>query len=138
MFYTCPSEKSALAPIRFWAATHIQRALFIASILFPLSAGATDAAEDPTSSTTVRLKVAPETVLGSIPDGFIGFGYETSAVAREGFFSATNTHMVQLYRTLGTNGLVRIGGIIGDHTRFEPDGTPAAHAMNETTVINKA
>ena len=73
-----------------------------------------------------------------IAEDFIGFGYETSAVAREGFFSANNKHMVQLYRTLTNNGLVRIGGIIGDHTRYEPDGQLSAQTTKGTTVINNA
>jgi hypothetical protein len=73
-----------------------------------------------------------------IADDFMGLGYETSAVAREGFFSPKNTHMVQLYRTLSTGGLVRIGGIIGDHTRYEPDGQLAAQTTKGMTVINKA
>jgi hypothetical protein len=117
----------------------IQRILFIALLLFPLAARAADTAGDRQAvANVVRLKFDPDAVLASIPDSFIGFGYETSAVARQGFFSAGNKHMVQLYRTLTTNGLVRIGGIIGDHTRFEPDAAPAAHDMNGTTVINKA
>ena len=95
-------------------------------------------AQQPTPPETIHLELDPHTPLRKIADDFIGFGYETSAVAREGFFSARNTLMVQLYRTLSTNGLVRIGGIIGDHTRFEPDGVPVAHAMQETTVINRA
>ncbi len=80
----------------------------------------------------------PATAVMPIADDFIEFGYETSAVAREGFFSAKHMHMVQLYRTLSTSGLVRIGGIIGDHTRFEPDGKPVAQTMKGTTMINQA
>jgi hypothetical protein len=118
---------------------HIQRSLFIALLLFPLAARAADTAGDRrTGADAIRLKIDPDTILASIPDSFIGFGYETSAVARQGFFSPDNKHMVQLYRTLSSNGLVRIGGIIGDHARFEPDAAPVARAMNETTIINKA
>ena len=120
---------------RIAATSRIQRALCVAVLLFPL---AVQAAEPPPGPTAVRLKVDPTSARNSIADSFIGLGYETSAVAREKFFSAENTHLVQLYRTLSPNGLVRIGGIIGDHTRFEPAGVPAAHDMNGTTVINKA
>jgi len=84
------------------------------------------------------MRVDPQVVVASIANDFVGFGYETSAVARVGYFSAGNAHLVQLYRTLGRHGLVRIGGIIGDRTRFEPEGTPVPHAMQETTVINRA
>ena len=95
-------------------------------------------AQQPISPDAISIQVEPGTVLTRIADDFTGFGYETSAMAREGFFSAKNTHMVQLYRTLGTSGLMRIGGIIGDHTRFEPDGKPVPHAMQDTTVINRS
>ncbi len=39
---------------------------------------------------------------------------------------------------MSTYGLVRIGGIIGDHTRYEPDGKLVAQTMKGTTVINQA
>ncbi len=42
----------------------------------------------------VRIQIDPAMALTPVADDFIGFGYETSAVAREGFFSAKNTHMV--------------------------------------------
>jgi hypothetical protein len=73
-----------------------------------------------------------------ISDDFIGFGYETSALARAGFFSARNTRLVQLYRTLSPHGLVRIGGNISDHTRFVPGATPLVRSEKETSVINQA
>jgi hypothetical protein len=153
---SCIPSRFARAPVKVWVSInprssdrhfrpwritvtrHIQRSLLIALFLFPLAVRAADTAEDLRPANLVRLKVDPDKVRASIADDFIGFGYETSAVARQGFFSADNKHMVQLYRTLSTSGLVRIGGIIGDHTRFEPEAQPVAHAMNETTVINNA
>ena len=110
--------------------------LIIAAILSV--AAATLHAQQPSPADIVRIGVDPHTVLEPIADDFIGFGYETSAVAHAGYFSANNTHLVQLYRTVSTHGLVRIGGIIGDHTRFEPEGTPLPRSMQDTTVINKA
>ncbi len=85
----------------------------------------------------VRIQVEPETVLGRISPGFIGFGYETSAVAQSNYFSANNAALIQLYRNLGSHGLIRIGGNISDHTRFVPDGIPAVHTEQEVTVINR-
>ncbi len=70
------------------------------------------------------------------PD-FLGFGYETSAVAQSNFFSATNLTMIQLYRNLSQHGLMRIGGIISDHTKYVPDGIPAARTQTEVTIINQ-
>ena len=68
----------------------------------------------------------------------MGFGYETSAVAQSNFFSPNNVTMVQLYRNLSSHGLIRIGGIISDHTKYVPDGTPVAHTQREVTIINQA
>lgn len=87
---------------------------------------------------TLRLTIDPHSVGMAISDDFIGFGYETSAVAREGYFSPKNTPLVQLYRTLSSHGLVRIGGNISDHTRFVPDGLPQVRSEKDTTVINQA
>jgi hypothetical protein len=46
--------------------------------------------------------------------------------------------MVQLYRNLSSNGLIRIGGIISDHTRYVADGTPVVQTQRGVTIINRA
>lgn len=86
----------------------------------------------------VKIQVDPRTVVSHISPDFIGLGYETSAAAQSNYFSAKDTTLIQLYRNLSTHGLIRIGGIISDHTRYVPDGTPAAHDMKQVTVINQA
>jgi len=86
----------------------------------------------------VKIQVDPNTVLSRISADFMGFGYETSAVAQPNFFSPKNVTMVQLYRNLSSHGLIRIGGIISDHTRYMPDGTPVARAQIAVTIINQA
>jgi hypothetical protein len=102
-----------------------------------LMACASSAGELRSSPEKVRVSIDPDLVQTSISDDFIGFGYESSAVAREGYFSAGNTRLVQLYRTLSPHGLVRIGGNVSDHTRFVPDGTAQAQSEKGTTVINQ-
>lgn len=86
----------------------------------------------------VKIHLDPSTVIGNIPDDFLGLGYETSAVAQPGFFSAKNIRMIHLYQNLGSHGLIRIGGNISDHTRFIPDGTATAKTEREVTIINRA
>jgi hypothetical protein len=86
----------------------------------------------------VKMQVDPKTTLGGISEDFIGFGYETSAVAQSNFFSAKNTTMVQLYRNLSPHGLIRIGGNVSDHTKYVPEGVPVARTEKEVTVINRA
>jgi hypothetical protein len=111
-------------------------ALFLlwAAVLMACASSATQSAA---STEKVRISIDPNSVLTPIADDFIGFGYESSAVAREGYFSPGNTHLVQLYRTLSPHGLVRIGGNVSDHTRFVPDGTPQVQSEKGTTIINQ-
>jgi hypothetical protein len=90
------------------------------------------------ASEPVRIHIESDTIVVPISEDFIGFGYETSALARPGFFSTNNTRLVQLYRTLSPRGLVRIGGNVSDHTRFVAEGTPAVRSEKETTIINQA
>jgi hypothetical protein len=86
----------------------------------------------------VKIQVDPNTTLSRISADFMGFGYETSAVAQSNFFSPKNVSMVRLYRNLSSHGLIRIGGIISDHTKYVPDGRPVAHSQKEVTVINQS
>ncbi|MCX5772614.1 MAG: hypothetical protein NTZ09_20410 [Candidatus Hydrogenedentes bacterium] len=85
----------------------------------------------------IKIQVDPHTTIGPVAKDFIGFGYETSAVAQEGFFSEKNKVMVQLYRTLCPGGLVRIGGIISDWTKFEANGTALLGTKENRTLINQ-
>ena len=87
---------------------------------------------------SVKIQVDPQAVVGRIAPDFLGFGYETSAVAQTNYFSANNTTLVRLYRLLGAPGLIRIGGNISDHTRFEPEGVAQVRAERQVTVINRA
>lgn len=89
-------------------------------------------------SHAVTIQIDPSKSSGRISDEFIGFGYETSAVAQPGFFSAKNSRMIRLYQNLSPHGLIRIGGNVSDHTRFIPDGTPAAKTERDVTIINQA
>jgi hypothetical protein len=85
----------------------------------------------------VRIRVDSDKTVSRISPDFMGLGFETSAVAQSNFFSATNFPMIQLYRNLSGHGLIRIGGIISDHTKYEAEGTPAARTQTEITVINR-
>ena len=87
---------------------------------------------------TVRIRIDPDTVVNRISPAFIGFGYETSAVAQTNYFTAGNATLIRLYRNLGAHGLIRIGGNISDHTRYEADGAPAVHTERDVTIINRA
>lgn len=88
-------------------------------------------------SVRVKIQVDPELVVSRISPDFIGFGYETSAVAQRNYFNAKNATLIRLYRNLGPHGLIRIGGNISDHTRFEPDALPAVCPETDVTIINR-
>ena len=85
----------------------------------------------------VKITIDPQSTTATIPDDFLGFGYETSAVAQADYFTEKNRALIQLYRNLSHHGLIRIGGNISDHTRFEPDGIATVNPEERVTIINE-
>ena len=71
-----------------------------------------------------------------VPENFIGLGYEMSSVATPGLLSPTNNRYVNLVRGLGSQGVLRVGGIVANYTRFVPIGT--AEYDRKNTVITRA
>jgi hypothetical protein len=69
----------------------------------------------------------------SLAEDFVGLGYEMSSVAPLGLLSAGNHNYVALVKALGPKGVLRVGGIVANYTRYEPHGTIAADRQN--TVI---
>ncbi len=88
------------------------------------------------SAQLVSININPERALGEIPPDFTGLGYEISSVARPGLLSATDHTYVQLVRTLGTRGVIRIGGNTSDYSGFSPSGE--AVSSPKATLINEA
>jgi hypothetical protein len=80
----------------------------------------------------IRLKPEPPV---KVFDDFTGLGYEMSSVATPGLLSTRNHRYVQLVRGLGPRGVMRVGGIVSDYTRYEPYGTAVAQPKN--TVITE-
>ena len=72
-----------------------------------------------------------------LPVDFMGLGYEMSSVAPLGLLSATNQRYVQLVSQLGGRGVLRVGGIVADYTRYDPQGTPLAD-MHNTVITRQA
>jgi hypothetical protein len=71
-----------------------------------------------------------------VPANFMGLGYEMSSVAPLGLLSATNHRYVELVHGLGAKGVLRVGGIVADYTRYEPNGIIVVERQN--TVITRA
>ncbi len=74
--------------------------------------------------------------VANISPDFLGLGYEISSVGRPGLLSRANSVYVQLVRTLGSRGVVRVGGNTADYARY----SPAAQAVSSPfgTVVNDA
>ena len=83
---------------------------FAAAAMVPSKfAGARQA---PPSEAEVRVTLDPARTLAVIPPDFTGLGYEISSVARPRLLSAQNAVYVELVRTLGAKGVIRVGGTI--------------------------
>lgn len=87
------------------------------------------------ANSAVSLKLAHAEPI-PIPDDFIGLGYEMSSVAPLGLLSAHNSRYVKLVKGLGAKGVIRVGGIVANYTRYEPNGT--IKAEKQDTVITPA
>ena len=74
--------------------------------------------------------------LGMIAPDFMGLGYEISSPARPGLLSRSNQVYVQLVRTLGTRGVIRIGGNTADYANYSPNAAAVSSARG--TVVNDA
>lgn len=71
-----------------------------------------------------------------VPPNFTGLGYEMSSVATPDLLSPRNRRYVELVRGLGREGVLRVGGIVANYTRYTPDGP--ARFDRQNTVITQA
>lgn len=74
---------------------------------------------------TASLSVKPRTQVSVIPADFTGLSYESAQLAYPPFFSAENTALVSYCRTLGKQGVLRIGGNTSEFTRWTEQETAA-------------
>lgn len=77
--------------------------------------------------------------IATIPADFVGLGYEISSVARPGLLNASNSVYVQLCRTLGSSGVIRVGGNTSDYASYSASGPPISSAESGPgSVVNDA
>ena len=73
------------------------------------------------------LDVAWTRKIAALPKDFTGLSYESAQLANPAFFSAQNKELIALFRELGSEGVLRIGGSSSEFTFFtteEPKGEP--------------
>jgi hypothetical protein len=87
------------------------------------------------SAGPIEIKLAAGSPV-TLPENFIGLGYEMSSVARPKLLSTGNREYVSLVKGLGSNGVIRVGGIVADYTRYDANG--AAKWDKQDTVIPRA
>jgi hypothetical protein len=83
-------------------------------------------------SAMARLGVDYEGAGRTIPRDFIGLSYESAVIAANDFFTADNRTLLRLLRTLGAQGVLRIGGNTSERTLWR---TQDAQAPRENFVI---
>jgi hypothetical protein len=95
------------------------------------------------SSSLATLAEAPllELKLGTgppveVPANFTGLGYEMSSVAAAGLLRSSNHRYVELIRGLGREGVLRVGGIVANYTRYKSNGASKSDRLD--TVITRA
>jgi hypothetical protein len=100
------------------------------------AAGALAARSAFAAPTEYSVTVRADQPLGMIAPDFMGLGYEISSPARPGLLSPANKVYVQLVRTLGARGVIRIGGNTADYAKYSPKGAAVSSARG--TVVNDA
>lgn len=86
-----------------------------------------------------RLVLDLSRTISTIASEFMGLGYEISSVARPGLLSAQNSVYVQLCRTLGSRGIIRVGGNTSDYASYA--ASSQALSSPETgpgSIVNEA
>jgi hypothetical protein len=87
----------------------------------------------------VRVALDLAQTLAVIPPDFTGLGYEISSIARPGLLSAQNAVYVQLVRTLGAHGVIRVGGNTADYASYSSMGQPLSSPEGKAgSVVNDA
>jgi hypothetical protein len=80
----------------------------------------------------VQLRVLLDEKGARVPADFTGLSYESSQLAHPSFFSTENHALVELFRTLGDSGVLRIGGNMSEYTVWSPQDAAVDAAVGDT------
>ncbi len=96
----------------------ISRRRFIATTALSLAASRLPAQSQPESRVTLDLAGA---ATGSVmPVDFIGLSYEVQQLVDPGFFSASNTGLIEQFKALSSHGVLRLGGNTSEFAWWKP------------------
>ena len=73
-------------------------------------------------------------VLGSMPPDFMGLSYEMPQMYNPRFFSAGNVQLVEAFRGLSTQGVLRLGGNLSDVSMWRGEGGDFASEKQTAAV----
>jgi hypothetical protein len=93
--------------------------------------------EDAPLSATLTIDLSKK--LATMPGDFTGLSYESAQLANPAFFAASNKALVEQFRGLSTQGVLRLGGGTSEFVVFtteEPAGPPPVDAVGPDTSKN--
>jgi hypothetical protein len=96
-------------------------------------------ARDAAQTLQGTLTVDEATKLATVPLDFTGLSYESAQLANPAFFAAENSALIALFKELGGQGVLRIGGGTSEFTAFtteEQTGPPPFDAAGPDTSKN--
>jgi hypothetical protein len=67
------------------------------------------------------LAIDRQTAQAAVPSNFTGLSYESAQLANPAFFSGSNTHLIELCRSLGSEGVLRLGGGTSEFTEWSSE-----------------
>ncbi|MES2391705.1 MAG: hypothetical protein V4555_08695 [Acidobacteriota bacterium] len=73
----------------------------------------------------ITLEVDRDSTGPTMPLDFTGLSYESAQLANPRFFSATNQELIEIFRALTPNGVLRIGGGSSNFTTYSDDAPTA-------------
>lgn len=117
----------------------MHRREFIKGAALVAGSAAASFADSSREGIEARLILDRSRTITTIPPDFVGLGYEISSVARPGLLSARNAVYVQLCRTLGPSGIIRIGGNTSDYAFYSSSAQPlSSPETGPGSVVNDA
>ena len=93
-------------------------------------------AQSEAAALTAKLDVQEGVSQATLPADFTGLSFESAQLANPAFFAAENAARIAVFRELGSEGVLRLGGGTSEFTAFtteEPKGPPPFDAVGPDT-----